>query len=126
VVPASRVLLADGSEELADLLDLALASEEFDGSPDHVGEVVQWQDLAAVRMACELLEVALPDGVVVVHEQLVVDGQRVEWWMADGVPHAADTPEGLARALAWVAQRWEDRHTFAALITDPTAATLLG
>lgn len=126
VVPASRVLLADGSEELADLLDLALASEEFDGSPDHVGEVVQWQDLAAVRMACELLEVALPDGVVVVHDRLLVDGQRVEWWMADGVPHAADTPEGLARALAWVTERWEDRHTFAALITDPTAATLLG
>ncbi|WP_112270249.1 sacsin N-terminal ATP-binding-like domain-containing protein [Lentzea terrae] len=126
VVPAARVLLADGSEELADLLDLALASEEFDGSPDHVGEVVSWRDLGAVRMACELLEVALPDGVVVVHDSLVVDGQRVEWWMADGVPHAADTPEGLARALAWVTERWEDRHTFAALITDPTAATLLG
>ncbi|MFI6101779.1 sacsin N-terminal ATP-binding-like domain-containing protein [Lentzea sp. NPDC051213] len=126
LVPASRVLLADGSEDLADLLDLALASEEFDGSPDHVGEVVQWHDLGAVRMACELLEVALPDGVVVVHEELLVDGQRVEWWMADGVPHAADTPEGLSRALAWVTERWEDRHTFAALITDPTAATLLG
>lgn len=126
VVPASRVLLADGSEELADLLDLALASEEFDGSPDHVGEVVQWHDLGAVRMACELLEVALPDGVVVVHEELLVDGHRVDWWMADGVPHAADTPEGLSRALAWVTERWHDRHTFAALITDPTAATLLG
>lgn len=125
VVPAARVLLADGSEELADLLDLALASEEFEGSPDHVGEVVRWHDLAAVRMACELLEVALPDGVVVVHDELLVDGQRVDWWMAD-VPHAADTPEGLARALAWVTERWEDRHTFAALITDPTAATLLG
>ena len=125
VVPASRVLLAGGSEELADLLDLALASEEFEGSPDHVGEVVQWGDLGAVRMACELLEVALPDGVVVVHETLMVDGQRVDWWMAD-VPHAADTPEGLARALAWVTGRWEDRHTFAALIGDPSAATLLG
>jgi hypothetical protein len=77
-------------------------------------------------MACELLEIALPDGVVVVHDELLVDGHRVEWWMADGVPHAADTPEGLARALAWVTERWEDRHTFAALITDPTAATLLG
>jgi hypothetical protein len=126
VVPPSRVLLADGSEELADLLDLALASEEFTGSPDHVGEVVEWRDLGAVRLACELLEVALPDGVVVVHDSLLVDGQRVEWWMADGVPHAADTPEGLARALAWVCGRWEDRHTFAALISDPTAATLLG
>ncbi|MFD4641519.1 sacsin N-terminal ATP-binding-like domain-containing protein [Lentzea sp. NPDC058436] len=126
VVPAARVLLADGSEELADLLDLALASEEFDGSPDHVGEVVAWSELGAVRMACELLEVSLPDGVVVVHEALVVDGSRVEWWMADGVPHAADTPEGLARALAWVCGRWGDRHAFAALITDPRAATLLG
>jgi hypothetical protein len=126
VVPASRVLLADGSEELADLLDLALASEEFDGSPDHVGEVVSWQDLGAVRMACELLSVALPDGVVVVHDSLFVDGARVEWWMADSVPHAADTPEGLGRALAWVSGRWADRHTFVALIADPTAATLLG
>lgn len=126
VAPASRVLLADGSEELADLLDLALASEEFDGSPDHVGEVVQWHDLGAVRMACELLEVALPDGVVVLHDELHVEGQRVEWWMVDGVPHAADSPEGLGRALAWVSERWADRHTFVALISDPSAATLLG
>jgi hypothetical protein len=126
LAPASRVLLADGSEELADLLDLALASEEFEGSPDHVGEVVQWHDLGAVRMACELLEVTLPDGVVVVHDELHVEGQRVEWWMVDGVPHAADSPEGLGRALAWVSERWADRHTFVALITDPRAATLLG
>ncbi|WP_053731808.1 sacsin N-terminal ATP-binding-like domain-containing protein [Nocardia sp. NRRL S-836] len=125
VVPPSRVLLADGSEDLADLLDLALASEEFEGSPDHIGEIVGWHDLAAVRMACELLEVPLPDGVVVVHDALLVDGVAVDWWMAD-VPHATDTPEGLARALAWVTGRWADRHTFAALITEPTAATLLG
>lgn len=134
VLPPERVLAADsvggGADALAELLALPLASEEVAGSPVDEGDPVSWSELGAVRLACELLGVDLPDGVVVVHDELVVvvDGERheVAWWSVDGVPHAADTPEGLARALAWVTDRWADRHTFAALITDPTPTTLLG
>ncbi|GLZ34329.1 molecular chaperone Hsp90 [Lentzea sp. NBRC 105346] len=126
VLPPSRVLLAAYSEDLAELLDLPPASEEVSGAPATEGDPVPWSELGAVRVACELLEVELPDGVVVVHDSLVVNGSEVPWWMVDGVPHAEDTPEGLARALAWTTGRWADRHTFAALITDPTAAVLLG
>ncbi|TWP50048.1 hypothetical protein FKR81_22765 [Lentzea tibetensis] len=127
VLPPSRVLAsAVATEELAELLDLPFASEEVGGTPSSDGEPVPWHSLGAVRVACELLEVELPAGVVVVHDSLVVSGQVVSWWMVGGEPHAEDTPEGLARALAWTTGRWADRHTFAALITDPTPAVLLG
>jgi hypothetical protein len=134
VLPPEQVLAADSvggaAEVLAELLALPLASEEYAGSPVESGEPVAWAELGAVRLACELLGVDLPDGAVVVHDELfvVVDGAQHEvvWWSVDGLPHASDTPEGLARALAWVTNRWPDRHTFAALITDPTPTTLLG
>ena len=131
VLPPATVLAADGSAEaLAELLALPLASEEVVGTPATEGDPVAWTELGAVRLACELLGVDLPDGAVVVHDDLhvAVDGEshEVSWWMVDDVPHAADTPEGLARALAWVTGRWADRHTFAALITDPTPVVLLG
>ncbi|RKT52325.1 sacsin N-terminal ATP-binding-like domain-containing protein [Saccharothrix australiensis] len=131
VLPGARVLAAEGAAEaLAELLALPLASEEVDGEVVGEGDEVVWSELGAVRLACELLGVELPATPVVVHDELVVaaDGEEheVSWWVADGVPHAADTPEGLARALAWSAGRWADRHTFAALITDPTPTVLLG
>jgi hypothetical protein len=94
------------------------------------GDEVIWSELGAVRLACDLLGVGLPDGSLVVHDELVVAAEGAEhsvsWWVDGSVVHAADTPEGLARALAWTAGRWEDRHTFAALIADPTPAVLLG
>ncbi|WP_199441164.1 sacsin N-terminal ATP-binding-like domain-containing protein [Umezawaea beigongshangensis] len=136
VVPAERVLATPSVDEdtaraLAELLDLPLASEELGGTVLGDGDPVSWQDLGAVRVACELLDVPLPEGGVVVHDRLVVvDGGGVEhevpWWTADGVPHAADTPEGLARALAWTSGRWAERHAFAALVAEPTPAVLLG
>jgi hypothetical protein len=58
------------------------------------------------------------------HDDLLVDGVPVDWWVADGVPHAA-TSEGLARALAWAAGAWHLRHALAALLTDPAAAARL-
>ncbi|MET1075050.1 MAG: hypothetical protein ABWY11_20550, partial [Umezawaea sp.] len=131
VLPASGVLAADGgAEALAELLALPLASEEVVGVVTSEGDEVAWGELGAVRLACDLLGVDLPDGSVVVHDELrvVVDGaeHEVAWWVVDDVAHAVDTPEGLARALAWVSGRWGDRHAFAALISDPTPVTLLG
>ncbi|MBB5956520.1 hypothetical protein FHS29_003106 [Saccharothrix tamanrassetensis] len=131
VLPGSQVLAAEGSAEvLAELLALPLASEEITGEVADEGDEVVWAELGAVRLACDLLGVDLPTTPVIVHDNLTVTSEgedhEVSWWVADGIPHASDTPEGLARALAWATNRWPDRHTFAALITDPTPTVLLG
>jgi hypothetical protein len=81
-------------------------------------------------LACSLLGEHVPDGLVFVTDELAVDGHRVDWWVieheygADTV-YAQDTSEGLARALAWVLDRWPDRWLLAGLLTDPTAGTAL-
>ena len=119
------------AESLAELLDLPLASEAAAAEPEQPGELVPWAELGAVRLACELLGVPVPDGSVLVHDELLVTGaggrRQVPWWVTDdGRVHTEDTAEGLARALAWTTGRWPERHAFAALIADPTPATLLG
>jgi hypothetical protein len=59
------------------------------------------------------------------HEELLVDGRPVDWWVDDdGVPHAA-TSDGLARALAWATGRWDRRHLLAAVLADPADALRL-
>ncbi|MEU7525011.1 hypothetical protein AB0A74_04700 [Saccharothrix sp. NPDC042600] len=131
VLPGNQVLAAEGhAEALAELLALPLASEEVAGEVETAGDEVVWAELGAVRLACDLLGVELPTSPVIVHDELHVafegESHEVSWWVEDGVPHAADTPEGLARALAWATNRWSDRHTFAALIADPTPTVLLG
>ncbi|GAB2988541.1 sacsin N-terminal ATP-binding-like domain-containing protein [Saccharothrix stipae] len=131
VLPPEQVLASAGSAaELAELLALPLASEEVTGTVVGEGDEVIWSELGAVRLACDLLGVELPDGSLIVHDDLVVAAEGAEhsvsWWVDDTVLHAADTPEGLARALAWTTGRWDDRHTFAALIADPTPSVLLG
>lgn len=53
------------------------------------------------------------------HDALLVDGDEVDWWVdPDDVPHAC-TVDGLARALAWAAARWDARHVIAAILADP-------
>jgi hypothetical protein len=131
VLPPDQVLASAGSaSDLAELLALPLASEEVSGAVVGEGDEVVWSELGAVRLACDLLGVDLPDGSLVVHDDLVVTAEGAEhsvsWWVDGTTPHAADTPEGLARALAWTTGRWDDRHTFAALIADPTPSVLLG
>ncbi|MBP2340532.1 hypothetical protein JOF41_006710 [Saccharothrix coeruleofusca] len=130
VLPPEQVLAADGAASaLAELLALPLASEEVGGTVASAGDEVVWAELGAVRLACGLLGVELPAGSLVVHDVLLVDAEgarhEVSWWVDGDELHAADTPEGLARALAWTTGRWADRHTFAALIADPTPTVLL-
>jgi hypothetical protein len=112
------------AEPLADLLDLPVASEEVGGEPSSPGEFVAWSDLGAVAAACELLGVAVPDGGPMVHDKLVIrcstGDHPASWWVRDGIAHCEDTPQALARALAWTTDRWPDRHTLAELIEDPT------
>jgi hypothetical protein len=121
----------DDAEPLAELLDLPLAADEVDADTlIGDGQPVSWSDLGAVVAASELLDRPVPDGLVVVYEELSVrrgdNRYRLSWWVTeDGVVHAEDTPAGLSRALAWAVDRWHDRHLLAALLDDPTAATYL-
>ncbi|WP_156757569.1 sacsin N-terminal ATP-binding-like domain-containing protein [Actinokineospora pegani] len=113
------------AEPLAELLDLELATEVLDAEVVSVGEPVAWSELGAVAAACELLGVEPPLGSAVVHDKLVVrtdtGDHPTSWWVTeDGVPHCEDTPEALARALAWTTDRWDQRHLLTALIEEPS------
>ncbi|HKN98727.1 MAG TPA: hypothetical protein VJX10_16530, partial [Pseudonocardiaceae bacterium] len=127
---ADRVVAARGPNPeldpaLADLLSVPLAGDVVTVRPESVGEPVAWAGLGAVRLACALLGDVVPDGEVWVHDELVVDGRPVAWWVGDDAVHAQDTPDGLGRALAWVLDRWPDRWQLVALLADPTPDTAL-
>jgi hypothetical protein len=96
---------------LADLLDVALASEEIAGTVESDGEFRPVPDV--VR---ELLPDA-PDGYRE-HDSLIVDGADLPWRCTGGELHAA-TVEGLAHGLAWAAGRWSARHLVAELLLSP-------
>jgi hypothetical protein len=127
VLRPERVVAAldDGAAEpLAELLDLPLAS---DSAGDVTGgELVPWSELGAVVVAAELLGFELPLEGVIVHDELTADGQPVHWWVdRERRVHAEDTPDGLARALAWASEHWMDRHVIHALLDDPDPRTVL-
>ncbi|WP_086675219.1 sacsin N-terminal ATP-binding-like domain-containing protein [Amycolatopsis pretoriensis] len=125
--PGRYVVAPEEPERLADLLDLPLASTE-DATVTSEGEYAPWADLPALKLVADQLGLRLPDGGVLVHDPLTVriqDAEHdVQWW-SDGRLHAADTSEGLARAFAWAAGRWPDRHLITALLDDPSPRTLL-
>jgi hypothetical protein len=125
--PDQYVVAPEEPERLADLLDLPTAST----TPAEVlseGEYAPWAGLPALKLVADQLGLRLPDGGVLVHDPLTVRVQDaehdVQWW-SDGRLHAADTSEGLARAFAWAAGRWPDRHLITALLDDPSPRTLL-
>ncbi|PRX50233.1 hypothetical protein B0I33_102352 [Prauserella shujinwangii] len=127
VWPADRLVALPGFADaaaLADVLDLPLAGDVTTGRVTSEGEFARWRDLPAIREVAGLLGADLPDGGVLVHEELTVGDTAVPWWF-DGTPHAADTADGLARAFAWVAGRWADRLLITALLDEPDARTLL-
>ncbi|HST86056.1 MAG TPA: hypothetical protein VLL08_30235 [Kineosporiaceae bacterium] len=111
---------------LADLLDLPLAGELAAG-------VVAEEDAAASSIdptagqeqstANELLRL-LPEAPTTwcEHDQLLVDGFEVDWWVTGEGPEAAvhaATTDGLALGLAWAARRWELRGLVADLLAEP-------
>jgi hypothetical protein len=106
------------AEQLADLLDLPLASEETAGLVESQGER---------RAVPGVVRPAAPDAPAsyLAHDPLIVDGQPVPWRYAGGTVHAG-TPDGLACGLAWASGRWAARQLIGALIREPgTAARLL-
>ena len=116
VVPAAG---RQTGEAVADALDLPLA--------DAAVVVVQTSDGATLRevpAAVRALLPGLPAGWLE-HDDLVVDGQDVDWWVtADGGVHLrAGAPQPtLARALAQASGRWADRHLLETLLADPSRA----
>lgn len=118
------------AEALAELLDLPLTSEEGALTVRGEGRVQNWRDVGRVANACELVDLAVPEGRVELHDVLRVEArsgaERVHWWVdPSGGVHAERTPDGLSRALAWAAGAWNERFALAALLADPEAATLL-
>ncbi|WP_406638903.1 sacsin N-terminal ATP-binding-like domain-containing protein [Amycolatopsis sp. WGS_07] len=127
-LPPAKILVAPAEpERLAELLDVPLASS-LNAEVDSTGEYVAWADLPALALAADQLDIALPDGGVLLHDPLTVtvDGETAEvpWWSDDRL-HAADTSEGLARAFAWASDHWGERYRITALLEDPAPRTLL-
>ncbi|MGW6200071.1 sacsin N-terminal ATP-binding-like domain-containing protein [Kribbella sp. NPDC055110] len=100
---------ADG---LSDLFDVPLAQEVAEGKIN--GEGTAADVPAIVRELVPEVPATWWE-----HEELTVDGVEVSWWVdADGAPHAA-TFDGLAKALAWSAGRWDQRHVIRAVLNEP-------
>lgn len=125
--PHEYVVAPADPDRLSYLLDEPLASSE-EAEVISEGEYARWTDLPALKLVADQLGIRLPEGGVLVHDPLTVRIQGaehdVQWW-SDGRLHAADTSEGLARAFAWAADRWPDRHLITALLDDPSPRTLL-
>ena len=119
LVAARALVLApyDLAPQLANLLDVPLASEEVRG---RVESRPARRDVPAVVTG------VLPGAPATyqAHDPLVADGVSVPWRYAGGTVHAAG-PDGLACGLAWAAGRWAARHLVAALLRDPGAAPRL-
>ncbi|AEG45294.1 sacsin N-terminal ATP-binding-like domain-containing protein [Isoptericola variabilis] len=114
VVPA----VPDDASALADLLDLPVAGEDGVPEPESPGER---RELDA-RVAA--LDPRLGDHWWA-HEELVVDGVAVAWWVsADGEPHATGT-DALAHALADVVGRPGLAALFRAALCAPDDAARL-
>jgi hypothetical protein len=110
----------DSAPALADLLDVPLAGDLALGKIEESGQLVP------VPPAVRTL---LPDGPSswCEHEDLLVDGVDVDWWVEGHGPSAlvhANTFEGLARGLAWAAGAWHRRLAVLEVLADPAA--LLG
>ena len=102
---------------IADLLQIGLVSEELDVSAPSGG---------TRRQVPLLVHAALPlsPSEWVEHERIVVDGVDLSWRFVDGQVHAC-TLDGLARGLAWAADRWSARGLVAELLVDPESAMTL-
>jgi hypothetical protein len=111
--PAALVLPGTGDPALlADLLDLAPASERVRVTVREGGRAVPWEELPAAVAWAAALGRPLPAGELVLHDRLrvlVVDDERggapveytpAAWVDTDGVVHADDPVRGLLAALA--------------------------
>jgi hypothetical protein len=106
-----------GPDALAQVLDVELAADVYAVAP--VGGVE--------TPVPDVVGFVLPSAPqrYVEHDDLVVAGRSVEWWVdAVGAVHAA-TADGLARGLAWAADRWGRRFVVAEVLRDPSVVNQL-
>ncbi|ASU82254.1 ATP-binding protein [Nocardiopsis gilva YIM 90087] len=108
---------AEQAVAMADVLDIALASEVVPGEVASVGELRPIPEVVALFLDIDM-------HTYLHHDELRVDGVPVEWRYRGGSLHAATT-DGLARALCWAAGRWSSRHLLAAVLRDPAEAPAL-
>ncbi|HEU4490905.1 MAG TPA: hypothetical protein VFR74_08545 [Jiangellales bacterium] len=109
------VRLLPGPAALADVLDLPLAADELDHAVAGPGVA------APVPPAVREVVPGAPESYVE-HEELLVGGRPVTWWVSgDGAVHAA-TLDGLARGVCWAAGAWDRRLLVAELVRDPGQA----
>jgi hypothetical protein len=113
-----RAAIVPGPPSLADVLGVDLAVDVLDGTPVGGGSVVPVPEVVGKVLPG-------PPSTYVEHDDLVVAGVPVDWWVeGDGQVHAA-TVDGLARALSWAAGRWELRFAVAEAIRDPDGVPAL-
>jgi hypothetical protein len=126
VVAAADVVVADspqwlqlglpalipGTPALADVLDVDLAADVYPSVPSSAGTA------AGVPAVVRRVLPAAPASYVE-HDDLIVAGRSVAWWVDDaGDVHAA-TLAGLARGVAWVCGSWHVRALLAEAVHDP-------
>jgi hypothetical protein len=108
--------MVPGTDVTARLLDLPFAADLADGAVDTGGEL---DDVPAAVRAL------LPDAPTtwVQHDDLLVDGTPVDWWVEEDGPvvHAVHLV-GLAAGLAQAAGRWDLRYAVEALLASPERA----
>lgn len=108
VIPADRIVIGSTATAgaLAELLDLATASDSVSADPTGPGRVTEWSREPLAVLAAATAGVPLPRGPLTVHERLVVrcsgavTGERdVPWWVdRSGTTHC--TSAGFAAAVA--------------------------
>ncbi|PSK98254.1 hypothetical protein CLV30_12040 [Haloactinopolyspora alba] len=99
---------------LADVLDLDLASEVWEGRVTTAGRRRPVPDVARAVLAQAPSQYGK-------HDDLRVDDVSVGWWVEGDTVHAS-TLDGLARGIAWVTGRWDRRWLLAEVLRDPAAA----
>lgn len=98
------------AEEVADALDLALATERAPGRVTSRG--------TPAELPAALCELFGPGPAWRRHDALTVDGEPVAWWIDDAGLLHAETGTGLAHAVAWATGRWDLRDAAVAAVTE--------
>ena len=98
---------AGDPEALAELLDLPLAVEIVAGTVVGTGTPTPWRALAEIVVTCDTLGIPVPEGTVVLHDELWIEltrpeeaRRRVPTWYAAGEWHAEDAVRALLSLLA--------------------------
>ena len=125
-----RALVGAGGRptEVAELLDLPLASELVTGRVDSAaGAAEKWADVPGAGLAGARLGGVELTGTVCRHDGLTLDGRPVPWWPLGSVDHVdrAAGAAALGRALAWRHDAWELRAALAEALAAPDAMEAL-